>query len=131
MPWLLFQNSCVDLPKLFDTHDANLACALARPKWGQFQWRLQDRAVAGATKGHTWVLVAGLSVSVVLMAVAANYIAKLLARFRWLTWLGVMIILYVALDMMWRGTLEIACARVPAEVCEQGLIFAEADILWR
>ena len=38
-------------------------------------------AVAGAAKGHTWVLVVGLAVAVVLMAVAANYIAKLLGRF--------------------------------------------------
>jgi YjbE family integral membrane protein len=55
-------------------------------------------AVAGAAKGHTWVLVVGLGVAVVLMAVAANYIAKLLARFPWITWVGLLIILYVALE---------------------------------
>src|SRR4029434_2983403 len=55
-------------------------------------------AVAGAAKGHTWVLVVGLAVAVVLMAVAANYIAKLLARFPWITWIGLLIILYVAID---------------------------------
>ena len=43
---------------------------------------------------------------VVLMAVAANYIAKLLARLPWITWIGLLIILYVAIDMMWRGSLS-------------------------
>ena len=86
-------------------------------------------AVAGAAKGHTWVLVTGLAVAIVLMAVAATYIAKLLARFPWITWIGLLIILYVALDMMWRGSLEIACAYVPAAVCAEGLIAAVSALL--
>ena len=65
-------------------------------------------AVAGAAKGHVWVLVVGLGVAVVLMAVAASYIAGLLTRFPWIAWIGLLIILYVALDMMWRGSLEVA-----------------------
>jgi YjbE family integral membrane protein len=79
-------------------------------------------AVAGAAKGHTTILVIGLAIAVVLMAVAASFIAKLLARFPWVTWLGLAIILYVAVDMMWRGSLEVACAYVPEAVCKQGLI---------
>lgn len=79
-------------------------------------------AVAGAAKGHTWVLVVGLAVAVLLMAVAATYIATVLVRFPWITWVGLLIILYVALDMMWRGSLEVACAYVPPAVCGQGLI---------
>ncbi len=86
-------------------------------------------AVAGAAKGHTWVLIVGLGVAVVLMAVAANYIAKLLTRFPWITWVGLLIILYVALDMMWRGSLEVACAYVPQAVCGRGLIAALGDLL--
>jgi YjbE family integral membrane protein len=86
-------------------------------------------AVAGAAKGHTWVLVVGLGVAVVLMAVAAHYIAKLLTRFPWITWVGLLIILYVALDMMWRGLLEVACAYVPPAVCSRGLITALGDLL--
>jgi len=79
-------------------------------------------AVAGAAKGHTGVLVIGLAIAVVLMAVAASFIAKLLARFPWITWLGLAIVLYVALDMMWRGSLEVACLYVPEVLCRQGLV---------
>ena len=57
-------------------------------------------AVAGAAKGHMWVLVVGLGVAVVLMAVAATYIAKLLGRFPWITWIGLLVIVYVSLDML-------------------------------
>ena len=86
-------------------------------------------AVAGAAKGHTWVLVVGLAVAVVLMAIAANYIARLLARFPWITWVGLAIIVYVAFDMMWRGSLEVACSYVPPATCGQGLIAAVGAIL--
>jgi len=86
-------------------------------------------AVAGAAKGHTWVLVVGLGIAVVLMAVAANYIAKLLARFPWITWVGLLIILYVAIDMMWRGSLEVACTYGPAAVCGEGLSAIVAEFL--
>jgi YjbE family integral membrane protein len=86
-------------------------------------------AVAGAAKGHTWVLVVGLAVAVILMAVAASYIAKLLAHYPWITWVGLLIILYVAIDMMWRGSLEIICAYAPSAVCGQGLIAVLASML--
>jgi YjbE family integral membrane protein len=79
-------------------------------------------AVAGAAKGHTTILIIGLAVAVVLMAVAASFIAKLLARYPWVTWLGLFIVLYVALDMMWRGSLEVVCMYVPEAVCTQGLV---------
>jgi YjbE family integral membrane protein len=64
-------------------------------------------AVAGAAKGHLWVLVVGLLLSIVLMAIAATYIAKLLAKYHWITWIGLAIILFVALDMVWRGSGEL------------------------
>jgi YjbE family integral membrane protein len=86
-------------------------------------------AVAGAAKGLAWVLVIGLGLAVILMAVAATYIAKLLARFPWITWVGLAIIVYVALDMMWRGSLEIACAYVPAQACAQGLVSAVSELI--
>ena len=65
-------------------------------------------AVAGAAQGHTWVLVTGLAVSVVLMGVAANMIANLLERHRWIAWLGLLIVLYVALKLIWDGSHEVA-----------------------
>ena len=86
-------------------------------------------AVAGAAKGHTWVLVVGLAVAVVLMAVAATFIARLLAQYPWITWIGLAIILYVAIDMMWRGSLEVACAYVPDHVCQKGLVSSIAGLL--
>lgn len=60
-------------------------------------------AVAGAAEGQTWVLVVGLAVSVVLMGVAATFIATLLERYRWIAWVGLFLVLYVALKMIWDG----------------------------
>jgi YjbE family integral membrane protein len=65
-------------------------------------------AVAGAAKDHLAVLVIGLGLSILLMAVAANFIAKLLVRHAWISWLGLAIVLYVALEMIWRGFFEVA-----------------------
>jgi YjbE family integral membrane protein len=66
-------------------------------------------AVAGAAKSDPWVLVAGLAIAILLMAVAANAIANLLARFSWVAWVGWLVILYVALDMIFSGSREVAC----------------------
>jgi predicted tellurium resistance membrane protein TerC len=49
------------------------------------------------------VLVAGLLFSVVLMGAAATAIARLLDRFRWIGWIGLLIVLHVAIDMIWTG----------------------------
>lgn len=79
-------------------------------------------AVAGVAKGQTWVLVVGLAVAVVLMAVAANFIAKLLAKYPWITWVGLAIIAYVAVDMIWTGTHEVACQFVDQSTCKLGAL---------
>jgi len=60
-------------------------------------------AVAGAARDHLDVLVIGLLLSVGLMGAAANVIARLLERFRWISYLGLAIVLYVALSMIWHG----------------------------
>lgn len=65
-------------------------------------------AVAGAAREHPWVLVVGLGLSVVLMGVAARLIATLLEKRRWIAWVGLLIVLYVAMHMMWEGGHEIA-----------------------
>jgi YjbE family integral membrane protein len=65
-------------------------------------------AVAGAAKNDLVILVIGLALSIVLMAFAANFIAKLLVRHAWISWLGFAIVLYVALEMIWRGIFEVA-----------------------
>jgi YjbE family integral membrane protein len=64
-------------------------------------------AVAGASRDHPWVLVFGLMLSIALMGVAAAYIANLLQKHRWIAYVGLVVILYVALDMIWRGGREV------------------------
>jgi YjbE family integral membrane protein len=64
-------------------------------------------AVAGAAKDHPTILILGLLLSVVLMGAAANMIAHLLHKHRWIGWIGLGIITYVALDMIWRGSQEV------------------------
>lgn len=64
-------------------------------------------AVAGAAREHFEVLIFGLVLSIALMAVAANYIARLLERHHWLAYVGLAIVGYVALDMIWRGGAEV------------------------
>ena len=65
-------------------------------------------AVAGAAKDHPYVLIVGLAISVVLMGVAATFIANLLNKHRWIAWVGLLVIVYVAGDMIWSGTHEVA-----------------------
>jgi len=60
-------------------------------------------AVAGAAREHPVVLVFGLILSVALMGLAANWIASVLQRHRWIGYVGLVIVLYVALHMMWEG----------------------------
>jgi YjbE family integral membrane protein len=60
-------------------------------------------AVAGAAREHPAVLALGLLLSVGLMGVAASWIARLLHRHRWIGYLGLVVVLYVALHMMWQG----------------------------
>lgn len=61
-------------------------------------------AVAGAAKENMNALIFGLILSVLLMGVASNFVAKLLERFKWIGWIGLAIIVYVALDMVWNGS---------------------------
>jgi YjbE family integral membrane protein len=64
-------------------------------------------AVAGAAREHPTVLVIGLVLSIALMGIAATFIAKLLQKHRWIAYVGLAIILYVALEMIYRGLVEI------------------------
>ena len=64
-------------------------------------------AVAGAAREHPGVLVIGLVLSIALMGLAASFIAKLLNRHRWIAYVGLAIILYVALEMIYRGAMEL------------------------
>src|SRR3546814_1755047 len=64
-------------------------------------------AVAGAAREHPMVLIFGLALSIALMGLAATFIARLLHKHRWIAYVGLLIILYVALEMMYRGSLEV------------------------
>ncbi len=68
--------------------------------------------VAGAARDHLDVLVIGLILSVALMGAAANVIARLLHRFRWISYAGLLIVLYVAVSMIWEGGNRVADAIV-------------------
>jgi YjbE family integral membrane protein len=64
-------------------------------------------AVAGAAKGSTLVLVIGLAVAIILMAIASHLIAGLLVKYRWITWVGLLIVFWVAVNMIYDGTHEV------------------------
>ena len=65
-------------------------------------------AVAGAAAGSYWVLVVGLILSVALMGVAADLAARLLERYRWVAWIGLLVVLGVAVRMIWAGGHQVA-----------------------
>lgn len=65
-------------------------------------------AVAGAAREHPWILVFGLVLSVILMGVAANFIARYIERYRWIAWGGLLVILWVALKMIYEGAGHVA-----------------------
>ena len=69
-------------------------------------------AVAGAAKDHPTVLVLGLGMSIILMGLAAGFIARLLNRFRWIAYIGLAIILYVAVKMVWDGWHQVAATGI-------------------
>lgn len=64
-------------------------------------------AVAGTARDHFWVLAFGLVLSVALTGIASNYIARLLERHFWISWVGLGIITFVALRMIWEGSTEV------------------------
>jgi YjbE family integral membrane protein len=64
-------------------------------------------AVAGAARDHPLILIFGLALSVALMGLAASLIARLLQNHRWIAYVGLLIIVYVAFDMCYRGMQEV------------------------
>lgn len=70
-------------------------------------------AVAGAAREHPGILVIGLLLSVALMGIAANIIARYIERYRWIAYVGLVVILYVALKMIWEGWHDMAPRMLP------------------
>jgi len=97
-------------------HDAPKIDADASARRAVFQILVADismsldnvLAVAGAARDHLDVLIIGLLMSVALMGAAANYIAKLLERWRWIAYIGLAIVVYVAVAMIYHGWEEVA-----------------------
>jgi len=63
-------------------------------------------AVAAIADGNTQTLVFGLGLAILLMAFAATMIMKLLTRFPWISWVGLFVLIYVALEMFYRGIFD-------------------------
>ena len=90
-----------------DAAPRSLFGAIARVAVADLSMSLDNvLAVAGAARDHPTVLVIGLALSVTLVAVAANFIARLIERHRWIAYLGLAMILYVAATMIHRGYVD-------------------------
>jgi YjbE family integral membrane protein len=111
----------VDATEALDGEDINRDGAVAggarRKTFAQAAWQIviadvsmsldNVLAVAGAAREHPIVLIFGLGLSIALMGIAASFIAKLLQRHRWIAYVGLAVILYVAIEMIYRGSLEV------------------------
>lgn len=97
--------------------DGSVAGKAPRKTFAQAAWQIviadvsmsldNVLAVAGAARDHPNVLIFGLVLSIALMGIAASYIASLLQKHRWIAYVGLLIILYVAGEMIYRGALEV------------------------
>ncbi len=97
--------------------DGQIAGGAPRKTFAQAAWQIvvaditmsldNVLAVAGAAREHPWVLVFGLALSIALMGIAASFIARLLQKHRWIAYVGLAVILYVAIEMIYRGGLEV------------------------
>jgi YjbE family integral membrane protein len=111
----------------FDIGPGGTAVArMPRKTFGQAAWQIvvadvsmsldNVLAVAGAARSHPYVLIFGLILSIALMGLAASFIARLLQKHRWIAYVGLAVILYVALEMIYRGAVELRpVARTLAE----------------
>ena len=98
-------------------HDGGIAKGAPRKSFAQAAWQIvvadvsmsldNVLAVAGAAKEHPGVLIFGLALSIALMGFAASFIAGLLQKHRWIAFVGLAIILYVALHMIYEGAFQV------------------------
>ncbi|WP_379071129.1 TerC family protein [Mesorhizobium sp. UC22_110] len=101
---------------LDDIDSAKTSSGPARKTFAQAAWQIviadvsmsldNVLAVAGAAMEHPTVLIIGLALSIALMGFAASFVARLLHRYRWIAYIGLVIILYVALKMLLDGAVE-------------------------
>ncbi len=92
-------------------HPRSLPSVIARIILADISMSLDNvLAVAGAARNHPTILALGLVVSIALTAIAADRLAKLLERYRWIAWIGLAVVLYVSLNLIWDGGREILLA---------------------
>jgi cytochrome c biogenesis protein CcdA len=92
-----------------DAHDSHRGRrSAARQREDRRRTHCGARSAAGAARDHPWVLVFGLILSVILMGVAANFIARYIERYRWIAYVGLVVIVWVAGKMIWDGWKDVA-----------------------
>ena len=112
------ENAAVEAVSDFDVNaDGTIVGVVPRKTLAQATWQIiiadvsmsldNVLAVAGAARDHPYVLVFGLILSIALMGLAASFIARLLQKHRWIAYVGLAVILYVAVEMCYRGSLEV------------------------
>jgi YjbE family integral membrane protein len=114
------QHATAETEEAFDVDvnpDGTAAIRGSRKTLGQAAWQIivadvsmsldNVLAVAGAARDYPIVLIFGLALSIALMGLAATFIARLLQNHRWIAYVGLAVILYVAADMIYRGTHEV------------------------
>jgi len=105
--------------------DGTVAGGVPRKTFRQAAWQIiiadvsmsldNVLAVAGAAREHPTVLIIGLVLSVALMGLASTYVARLIGRYRWIAYVGVALILFVAVRMMYEGYHEMQNPHVEGE----------------
>jgi YjbE family integral membrane protein len=112
------ENAAVEAVSDFDVNaDGTIVGTVPRKTLTQATWQIiiadvsmsldNVLAVAGAARDHPYVLVFGLVLSIALMGIAASFIARLLQKHRWIAYVGLAVILYVAVEMCYRGFIEV------------------------
>jgi YjbE family integral membrane protein len=106
--------------------DGDVAGGAPRKTFAQAAWQIviadvsmsldNVLAVAGSAKDHPYILVFGLVLSIALMGFAATFVAKLLNKHRWIAYVGLLIIFYVAIIMTWEGAHALRPDVLPAPI---------------
>jgi YjbE family integral membrane protein len=95
-------------PHHHDKHGKTLGMAMRQIIIADVSMSLDNvLAVAGAAAGHTTVMFIGLATSIAFMGLAAAAIARLLDRYKWIAYIGLALIVYVAVEMLWEGGHEV------------------------
>lgn len=102
------QDNAVDEGILYSPQQKTFATAVMQITLADVSMSLDNvLAVAGAAREHVWVLIIGLTVSVALMAFASTKIARLLKDHHWIAYVGLLVIFWISVSMIWEGGIEV------------------------